>query len=174
MSLRARLITMGLAAALVIIPAHEGLRLQPYKDPIGIPTECYGHTGPDVVMGKFNSLQQCEDKLDADVLTAYNTVRRCVKVPLSDAEASAYTSFAFNVGPGKPGVKDGFCVLRSGRTPTFLSKLNSGDRVGACTGILVWDKAGGKQLRGLVTRRHEESTLCLSGVRGSSPQKTLP
>lgn len=169
-ALRTRLIALGLASALAIIPLFESRGgkpdLVPYVDPVGIVTDCYGHTGNDVLLGKINSLQACEDKLDADVLEAYNTVTRCAGVPLSRGELNAYTSFAFNVGPGGKGRKDGFCTLRSGRVPTFLTQLRAGNRIAACWSLLKWDKAGGTPLRGLTIRRGKEAELCLKDLPG--------
>jgi len=160
-ALRARLVALGLAGALLLVPLFEGSKPVPYKDPVGIWPDCYGHTGPDVVPGQKNSSQACEDTLDADLMSAYTVVRSCVRVPLNKNEVSAYTSFAYNVGRGKTGIKDGFCVLKNGREPSFLRKLNSGDHTGACLGLLPWDKAGGRVLPGLTKRRTAESQLCL-------------
>ncbi|MBP8236036.1 MAG: lysozyme, partial [Rhizorhabdus sp.] len=50
-------------------------------------------------------------------------------------------SFAYNVGVG---------ALRGS---TLLRKLNAGDFAGAAEQFLVWNKAGGKVLAGLVKRR---------------------
>jgi lysozyme len=157
---KAKLVAMGLTVALTLIPFYEGTRLKAYKDPVGIWTDCIGHTGPDV--RSVNTMEQCNAKFYADLATADATVQRCVAVALSSNERSAYSSFAFNVGPGKVGVKDGFCTLKSGRTPTFLKALNAGNREAACTGLLQWDKAGGVPLPGLTKRRKAESVLCLT------------
>ena len=170
-ALRTRLIALGLSAALATIPLFESRGgkpdLVPYRDPIGILTDCYGHTGDDVLAGKINSLQACEDKLDADVLIAYNTVKRCTAgIPLTNGELNAYTSFAFNVGPGGKGRKDGFCALRSGSVPTFLKHLRAGNNIKACWSLLAWDKAGGVPLRGLTIRRGKEALLCLKDLPG--------
>lgn len=170
-ALRTRLIALGLSAAIATIPLFESRGgkpdLVPYVDPVGIVTDCYGHTGDDVRLGKINSLQACEDKLDADVLTAYNTVKRCTAgLELSNGELNAYTSFAFNVGPGGKDRKDGFCALRSGRVPTFLSELRKGNHIKACWSLLAWDKAGGQVLRGLTKRRTQEALLCLKDLPG--------
>lgn len=158
MTLKNRVVALGLAGALSIVPVYEGLRLKRYKDVIGIWTDCYGHTGKDV--SAVNTPAQCEDKLYADLLAANAVVESCVEVPLTPNQRSAFVSFAFNVGPGKAGVKDGFCVLKNGNRPRFLRKLNSGDYTGGCDGLLDWVNAAGKPVRGLVLRRQSESALC--------------
>lgn len=159
-SLKSKVLALGLAGAIAIVPVFEGLRLKKYQDVVKVWTDCYGHTGKDV--RAVNTPAQCNDKLYSDLLSANAVVDSCVTVPLNSNQRSAFVSFAFNVGPGKAGVKDGFCVLKSGKQPTFLHKLNAGDYTGACTGILPWDKAGGKPQRGLTVRRRNEADLCLS------------
>ena len=48
------------------------------------------------------------------------------------------------------------------KNSTLLKKLNAGDRVGAADQFLVWNKAGGKVLQGLVNRRQAERAQFLS------------
>jgi lysozyme len=43
----------------------------------------------------------------------------------------------------------------------LLKKLNAGDKAGAANQFDVWNKAGGKVLQGLVTRRAAEKALFL-------------
>lgn len=160
MGSKARLIALGLAGAIALTPVFEGLRLLPYTDPVGIWTDCYGHTG-SVQPGVRNTQAQCDEKLHKDLLEAHRVVRTCTKVPLNPNELSALTDFAFNVGPGKKGVKDGYCTLKSGRTPTFLQHLNSGRYPEGCRALSAWTKAGGRELPGLVKRRAANVALCL-------------
>jgi lysozyme len=159
---KTKLAALGLAGALAIIPIYEGTFLKRYIDPVGIPTDCTGHTGPDV--RAVNTQAQCDEKLSADILTANKVVDSCVTVPLNPNQRSAFVSFAFNVGRGGKGIKDGFCELRSGGAPSFLRKLNAKDYAGACNGLNQWVNAGGKPLPGLVKRRQAESALCMKGV----------
>lgn len=161
MQLRSKIVALGLAGALVIVPAYEGTVLKTYRDPIGIPTACTGHTGRDVVMGQVYTPEQCEMLLALDLIEHNKVVDSCVTVPLNPNQRSAFVSFAFNVGPGGKGVKDGFCRLRSGAQPTFLKLLNAGQYAEACEALRVWNKAGGKVLRGLTLRRDAEIKLCM-------------
>jgi lysozyme len=158
-SAKTRLLALGLAGALSIVPLYEGTRLKKYRDPIGIWTDCTGHTGRDV--RALNTLAQCDEKLSSDLLIAHAIVVKCTTVPLNPNELSAMVSFAFNVGPGRKGVKDGYCTLKNGNTPSFLRKLNAGDYSGGCYGITAWVNAAGRPLRGLVLRREAEYNLCM-------------
>lgn len=149
----------GVVAVLVpLVKKHEGEVYAGYLDPIGIVTACVGHTRTAELRPYTKS--ECEELLAQDLLEANRIVDRCVAVPLEPHQRAAFISFAFNVGPGKAGVKDGFCVLKNGRTPTFLRRLNAGDYAGACAGLEAWRTAGGRVFRGLVKRRADERALC--------------
>lgn len=158
-TLKAKIVALGLAGSLAIIPVFEGLRLKRYRDPIGIWTDCVGHTGPDV--RAVNTPAQCDQKLMQDVLTAWGVVQSCVTVPLNPNQRAALVSFAFNVGHGEAGVKDGFCVLKNGNQPRFLKSLNAGNYAAGCYGITSWVNAAGKPLPGLIKRRATEYQLCM-------------
>lgn len=144
-----------LAAALVLsaggaaaIVHDEGNRAKVYLDPIGIPTVCAGHTATvkRADLGKTFTEAQCADLLKADTKVAQAAVGRLVKVPISQGQYDALVSFTFNVGSG---------ALQGS---TLLRKLNAGDCRGAAKEFLKWDKAGGKVLPGLQTRRLREAT----------------
>jgi len=155
------LAAIALASAL-LIPFEKDVKTG-YIDPVGIPTAGVGHTGSDVVVGKFYEDAIREKWLNDDLSEAAAIVERCAPKGISVYQAAAYISFAFNVGPGKKGVKDGFCVLKSGKQPTFLIKAWRGDVIGSCNGLLAWDKAKGKNLRGLTRRRIAERDMCVKG-----------
>lgn len=96
-----------------------------------------------------------------DVTHAADQVRRAVTVPLTQGQFDAFTSLVFNIGPGGP-ARDGIIRLKDGRPSTFLRKLNAGDTLGAAQAMLAWNRAGGRVLNGLVTRRAAEQSLFLS------------
>lgn len=102
--------------------------------------------------------------LQRDASEAERIVRRCAPVPMHQHEFDAFVSLAYNVGPGKAGVKDGFCVLKSGRPSTIVRLLLAGDYAGACRAILDWNKFQGRPLRGLTLRRERESAQCLGSA----------
>lgn len=137
-----------LALAAAIVQPWEGLKLRGYMDPVGIPTICYGHTGPEVRVHDTASLEECEALLEGDLQTAYAGVKACIKTPLKDHEAAALTSFAYNVGVQ--------AMCRS----TLTRKANAGDMPGACAELSRWVYAKGFKLRGLVRRRAAERAMC--------------
>lgn len=63
-------------------------------------------------------------------------------------QRAALYSFTYNVG------------VSAFRSSTLLKKLNNGDRKGACDELRKWTWAGGKQWKGLQTRREIERELC--------------
>lgn len=138
----------SLAVSLVV--THEGLRQQTYRDPIGIVTACYGHTGPELKLGQRYTLQQCQAMLEDD-LARHAEYLGCIKKPLSDHQKAAFLSFVFNVGGSK------FC------SSTLVRKANQGDLAGACSEMLRWTMAGGRELPGLVSRRRDEYQVCMKG-----------
>ena len=99
--------------------------------------------------------------LQRDAGEAERIVQRCARVPMYQHEFDAYVSLAYNVGAGRAGVKDGFCVLKSGAPSTIVRRLLAGDYEGACNAILSWDKFQGRPLRGLTLRRERERAQCL-------------
>jgi lysozyme len=142
------------AIGIASIAGYEGLSKTWYKDPVGIETVCYGHTGGIKFGIKHEYTDaECLELLEDDVKIASGFVLSYSKVPLSQAELDAYSSFVYNVGGG--------AFSKS----TLLRKLNSGDRIGACKELLRWVFADGKKLKGLVLRRKSESRLCLSGLK---------
>lgn len=158
---------LGLGGAYTLVDKHEwtGRETAVYRDPVGIPTICIGHTGPLTKIGRRATPQECTAAALKDLEVAYATVQRCVKVPLTDGEKQAWTSFTFNVGPGAKGVKDGMCMLKNGNLPTHVKLLNAGKPKEACAMLMQWTKAGGVQYRGLVTRRIDEVTYCLKDLK---------
>jgi lysozyme len=137
-----------------IIKKHEGLRLEAYPDPGsgGDPwTIGYGHT-KNVKKGDKITVTQAEVFLDEDMFHAYSVVDRLVTVPLTRQQRDALCSFVFNVG--------GEALRKS----TLLKLLNQGKYKEAADQLLRWNKASGKVMTGLTTRRKEERALFLSGT----------
>ena len=147
--MKSRLAAAGLLGCFTLVAGFEGLRTIAYRDPVGIPTICYGHTA-GVRLGQGATRAQCEALLGSELLRAHEQMLACVRVPLSPGQRSAFTSFSYNVGT------DAFC--RS----TLARKLNAGDPAGACAELDRWVHARGIRLPGLVRRRAAERTLCES------------
>lgn len=138
----------------LVLGYFEGSRPVGYYDPLGIPTACIGHTGPEVVVGHRYTSRECLAFLEADIQIAGHAVSKNVKVPLEPWEFLAYTDFVFNMGEG------------SFKTSTMLRLLNMGKHVEACNELPKWvwgrDRHGTRiKLPGLVKRREFEKELCL-------------
>lgn len=139
------------AIAAAVVMQHEGLRLVTYRDPVGVLTACYGHTGPDVRPGQRYTRAQCKQLLEAD-LARHAQALACIRQPLTDGQKAAFVSFAYNVGAEK------FCGS------TLVAKANAGDMAGACAELSRWVYARGQRLPGLVKRRAAERAMCEGGA----------
>ena len=150
-------------AALDLIKAFEGCKLEAYRCPAGVWTIGYGATGPEVRQGLRWTQRQADERLAADVERFALGVRRLLtRIPTPD-ELGAMTSLAFNIGLGAFGKS------------TVLRKFNAGDKAGAAAAFALWNKAGGKVLQGLVRRRAAEADLFLSDAPDEAmPQKVEP
>lgn len=126
-----------------LIKRFEGLRLEAYRDSVGIPTIGYGHTH-GVKMGDVITGAQADAFLREDLQVAELTINTNVKVKLTQSQFDALASFVFNLGSGN--------FVKS----TLLKKLNTGDYAGAADEFGKWVNAGGKKLPGLVKRRAAE------------------
>jgi lysozyme len=148
-------------AGLALIKAHEGRRLEAYKDPVGIWTIGYGHTSaagaPKVSPGMKITEAEAERILRNDLAKFERAVADAVSVPLNDNQFSALVSFCFNVGPG------GF------RRSSVLRCVNDRQFDLVPGRLALWNKGGGKVLRGLVRRRMEEGELFMAPVAPQEP-----
>lgn len=158
-------------AGLELIKSFEGVRLAPYKDPVGIPTIGVGATfyqdGRKVTMNDpIMTDAQVTELLKFHLNKFEQDVSNLVKVPLNSNQFSALVSFAFNAGTGNL------------KTSTLLKKLNQLDYKGAADELLKWTKSKGQELPGLVRRRKAERELFLklesSNVVQSAKDNQLP
>ncbi len=135
---------------LTIIKFYEGLKLRAYKCPAGVPTLGFGNTfyedGKPVKMGDVITIEKANQLLEN---ISYKFLQG-MKLPdgLTDNQQSALLSFAYNVGLGawaKSTLRKK--VLANPADPTIVKEF------------MKWDKAGGKVLKGLTTRRAAEAAL---------------
>lgn len=137
------------------IKEDEGLRLNAYLDPVGVPTIGWGTTvypdGRKVQIGDTITREQAEEYLQHDISTAQSAVEQTIETPLEPNELDALTSFQYNTG----GIQGS----------TLAKKLNSGDKAGAAAELDRWvhGTVGDQKvvLPGLVTRRAREKDLFL-------------
>ena len=139
-----------------LIKQFEGVRLKPYLDAVKVATIGYGSTfyenGKSVTLeDRAITKDRATEILEYQVQNVYGkAINRYVKVPITQNQFDALCSFAYNVGIGN--------LQKS----TLLKKLNKGDFIGAGAEFLKWNKANGKILNGLTTRRQKEQALWLS------------
>ena len=141
-------VAASLALATTIIRPSEGLAPRPYKDVVGVYTDCYGNT-KNVKPNLVRTKSECEALLaDEGKRIAEKIVSRSSR-PIPPHRLASFISFAYNVGD----------------TAFLESKLfrmhNEGKGKAACKELFQWVYAGGKKLRGLVTRREAEYRLCM-------------
>ncbi|EAS6375440.1 TPA: lysozyme [Salmonella enterica subsp. enterica serovar Orion] len=146
---------IAIASALITGPTGndglEGVRYKPYRDVVGILTVCYGHTGNDIMIGKTYTESECKALLNKDLNMVARQINPYIKVPIPETTRGALYSFVYNVGAG------------NFKTSTLLHKINQGDIKGACEQLRRWTYAGGKQWKGLITRREIEREVCMWG-----------
>lgn len=146
----ASLALLATALSVDIISKWEGRRLDPYRDVVGVMTVCYGETR--VPMRRYTH-EECRQLLEKGVEQFKEGVLKCTPgLKNRPYQLAAAVSLSYNIGT------DAYC--RS----TVAKRFNAGDLKGACEAFNMWRFAGGKELRGLVNRRKEETKLCLTGL----------
>lgn len=138
---------------ITLIEKYEGLKLKAYKCPAGIWTIGIGSTifkGKSVKQGDTCTKQEAYDEFRIHLKKyVYPTIYK-VKVALNQQQFDALSSFIYNIGE------------TSFNNSTLLKLLNTGNYTGAAEQFCKWNKAGGKVLAGLTTRRESEKQLFLS------------
>ncbi len=141
-------------------PIKDG-KLQKYNDVANLPTIGYGHlltdsekasntvkiNGQSVDISNGITPEQAVALKKQDLVRFEKAVSENVKVPLTQSQYDSLVSFSFNVGDG------------AFKKSTLLKKLNSGDYAAVPSELSKWDKAGGRQVKGLTRRRQAEADL---------------
>ncbi|KAE9627945.1 lysozyme [Parasedimentitalea maritima] len=141
-------VVMALATPFIV--QWEGVRLEAYKDIVGVETICFGDTH-GVRLGDTATMDECVSRLQDDVERFYADIAGCMTNPEIPAGVQAsMLELAFNVGSPK--------VCRS----TMMRMANAGDYPGACNELRKWVLAGGRRIQGLSNRRADSKrSLCL-------------
>jgi len=139
-------------AGLDLIKEFEGFRAAAYLCPANVWTIGYGTTArADVGIapekGMVISEVEAEHYLEKTVDKFIRSIEPHILAPINENEFAAYVSLAYNIGPG--------AFMRS----STLRHFNEGNKAQAAKNILLWNKAGGKVLKGLVRRREAEKAL---------------
>lgn len=141
-----------LEIALPVIKAYEGCHLKAYKCPAGIWTIGWGQTGKDIKEGVVWTQEQADKALEVSVKGFLADVLKLLKVRARPEQIAALVSFAYNVGIGN--------LSKS----TLLRLINEGRSVEeVLPQFLVWSKADGKTLTGLLLRRASEAVVFKGG-----------
>lgn len=136
-----------------LIISFEDLKLDAYDDGVGVWTIGYGTTvypnGVKVKKGDACKFGQAKEYFAHDLNRFEKAVNQSVKVSINQNQFDALVSLTYNIGE------------QAFKESTLLAKLNKGDYKGAAEQFAVWNKGGGKVLKGLVRRRAAERDLFL-------------
>lgn len=154
-------------AAIRMIKHHEGVRLRPYRCPALLWTTAVGHViDPSHATVKYEdrknlpipdgwdrqlSMGEVDAILAQDLKRFERGVARlCPAAVNHQGQFDALVSFSFNAGLG--------ALQRS----SIRMRYNRGDIEGAADAFLMWTKAAGRVLPGLVKRRRDERAMFLA------------
>lgn len=142
----------AVAAGLLVatVSTWEGKSNDPYRDIVGVETVCFGETR--VQMRRYTDAE-CEDML-ADALGGFalTVLERNPNLRDRPAQLAAASSLAYNIGPS------------AYRRSTVARRFQAGEFRAACDAFLMWSKAGGRTVKGLLNRRKAERAICLRGL----------
>lgn len=149
-------------ATIELIKEFEGCKLNAYKDAVGVWTIGYGTTsaagvGIDPCPGMRITEEQAEFYLRSAIDRFADNIAKSITAPINDNEFGAFVSLAYNIGPG------------AFKKSSALREFNAGNKKKAADAILLWNKAGGKVLKGLTRRREAERALFLAPANGEKP-----
>jgi len=139
---------------LALIRRFEGCRLTAYKCPAGVMTIGYGRTGTmdgqSITEGVTITQEKAEALLREDVARFAKGVEDLLSRPATQGQYDAMVSLAFNIG------------INGFRESTVRARFNAGQIPGAAEAFILWVKAKGMMLEGLVRRRAAEIVRFMS------------
>ena len=159
---------MKVSAELIkLVKHHEGVRTRPYRCPALLWSVGVGHViDPAHIAVKYEERKNLPipagwdrqlsmgevDAILAQDLGRFErgVARLCPAAVNHQGQFDALVSFAFNVGLGN--------LQRS----SIRMRYNRGDIEGAADAFLMWTKAAGRVLPGLVKRRQDERAMFLA------------
>lgn len=137
--------------AVDFVKRWEGFRACAYRCPAGVMTIGYGHTG-DVKAGDVVTYHEADELLLKDLQSTAERLAPYIQVPVTEGQAVALTSLAFNLGVQG--------MVR--KCPRLMRALNAREYEAAADEFLDVTNGG---VPGLVKRRAAERALFL----GESP-----
>lgn len=146
-----------------LLITREGVRLNSYKDSVGIWTIGVGHTaaaGPPIPgPGVMITAAHCDEILARDLVQYERAILDALKVPVEQHEFDALVSICFNVGP-------------KFASSTCMRRLNAGDRDGAAAAIMLWNKP--PEIIGRRQGEQRQFRTPYKGATGVAPSKPTP
>lgn len=146
--------TVAAGLLYVSIPEDEGTRYKAYRDIVGVWTICQGDT-KNVTPGQVATKAECQERLERQLIAHAEPVMRCTPRLAEegrDYQRAAAVSLAYNVGVGA------YCRSSVDR------HFDAGRWRQGCDALMMWNKAGGREIRGLTLRRQREREVCLRGL----------
>lgn len=129
-------------------------KFRPYRDAVGVWTIGYGHTegvGPNSKpLTKAQALSLLKKDVNKKYAPPVANLGKKLALHLKQHELDALVSLVYNVGPG---------ILDRGRS--IGDAMRAKDRKKIASAILLYNKAGGRTLPGLVARRKAERHMFL-------------
>ena len=129
-------------------------RFSAYLCPANVWTIGWGSTGKDpfnggvIGPGTIWTQEQCDQRFASHLATFEEGVRDGIgKAPTTQAQFDAMVCLAYNIG------------VNAFQRSTVLRRHNAGDYAGAAAAFAMWNKGGGRVLKGLVRRRAAEAAL---------------
>lgn len=149
-------ITNASSNCINLVKKFEGWSAKPYKCPAGIPTIGYGNTfyenGTKVSMNDPAITEERGIELLKHELHKFaKYVDSYCRDDINQFQFDALVSFCYNLGPAN--LKNSTLLKKVNANPTDPSIRDE---------FMKWTKAGGKVLKGLVTRRTAEADLYFS------------
>ena len=135
-----------------LIKDSEGCKLTSYQCPAGVWTVGYGYTGTDIKKGVCWTQEKADECL---LVTAMGVLNQAIKAsPILETanmeKQAAIADFIYNLGIGN--------YSKS----TLKKQVNAGNWMAASSEIKKWNKAAGKELKGLTIRRQKEAALLMA------------
>lgn len=129
-----------------LIKEAEGLRLDAYRCPAGVPTIGWGHT-KGVRMGQHITVQMAEDMLVEDI-GPIERLLNGLRINFRQEQFDALVSWIFNLGAG------------NFKSSTMYKRILENANDEEITDQLIkWTYSGKQQLPGLMKRRVAEANL---------------
>lgn len=128
-----------------------------YTDMVGVWTIGWGFT-KDVKSGQTMTRAEADMRLADELHMEYvGPILDACKIEPNENQLAAMACLAWNIG------------INGFKRSTVLKNHNRGDFDAAARAFGLWNKAGGKVVRGLTRRRAAESALYLKPVGGEKP-----